>query len=215
MTRINSHQVIQMLDDERLVFVDDNTGVEVVMPIARAKAIIDQIKDKLFDVNTEFVFNDGVDKDDMGKNQVMISVVHIPDAAQAIEYFATQAAGIKAANRVRAGTTPENIAEVMNVPPATVAEDPYVLEEFFVTFGVQYGPHDTVHPISPGLHHNGWVVIEATDYESARVIAFGVLGQRWSMIHERYDFPQSSRDKFYPAGELGRIKVNIPIRRES
>ena len=43
MTRINSHQVIQMLDDERLVFVDDNTGVEVVMPIARAKAIIDRV----------------------------------------------------------------------------------------------------------------------------------------------------------------------------
>lgn len=212
MTRINSHQVIQMLDDERLVFVDDSTGTEVVMPITQALYVIEQTKGKLFDANTQFVFHDGTSADDLGKNQVIFDVAHMPAVGKAIEYFAGQADGIKAA---KAGTTPDRIAELMNVPPATVAEDPYVLDEYFVTFGVQYGPRDTVHPISPGLHHAGWVVIEATDYESARAIAFGVLGQRWSMIHERHDFPQSSRDKFYPAGELGRIRVTIPIARES
>jgi hypothetical protein len=61
MTRINSHQVIQMVGDDRLVFVDDWSGHEEVVPIADMpkvlgswKPVADQGFAFGFDENTRF-----------------------------------------------------------------------------------------------------------------------------------------------------------------
>jgi hypothetical protein len=39
-TRINGRHVVQMVGDDKLVFTDDHTGVEVVMPMAAMEAIL-------------------------------------------------------------------------------------------------------------------------------------------------------------------------------
>jgi hypothetical protein len=44
MTRINNNNVIQLVGDDRLVFVDDTHGTEIVIPLADADKIISTIR---------------------------------------------------------------------------------------------------------------------------------------------------------------------------
>ena len=67
--------------------------------------------------------------------------------------------------------------------------------EFFVTFGQQY-PREP-HPRLALAHKDGWVTIEAENYELARLEAFRVLGGWWSNLYE--EKPDAA---FYPLGEL-------------
>lgn len=74
------------------------------------------------------------------------------------------------------------------------------VQDFYVTFGVQYNtePHPVIdHPRLA----SGYVVIEAPDYETARRMAFAVFGQRFSMVYDSWEPPKPA---FYPLGELAR-----------
>lgn len=74
------------------------------------------------------------------------------------------------------------------------------VQDFYVTFGVQYNtePHPVIdHPRIA----DGYVVIEAPDYETARRMAFALFGQKFSMIYSSWDRPE---DRFVPYGEVGR-----------
>lgn len=74
------------------------------------------------------------------------------------------------------------------------------VKDHYVTFGVQY--NNEPHPVidHPALS-NGYVVIEAPDYETARRLAFALFGQKFSMIYDSWDRP---REQFVPLGEIGR-----------
>ena len=72
--------------------------------------------------------------------------------------------------------------------------------EWFVTFGQRYA-HET-HPRFPEAHPDGWLVVEADDYDDAREITHGVLGPAWVFIVDLDDFDASR--SLYPRGEIGR-----------
>jgi hypothetical protein len=63
------------------------------------------------------------------------------------------------------------------------------IEEFYVTFGVQYtGDEETgeVHPF--GMTGKDYAVIEAPHLEMARNIAFAIFGQQYSFIYDWDNF---------------------------
>lgn len=77
------------------------------------------------------------------------------------------------------------------------------MQEFYITFGVQYGRDPEKHEIHPlGMTGNGYAVIEADDYEDARDAAFEVFGSRWAFVYT--DKPLDIRA---PEGELARFRV--------
>jgi hypothetical protein len=73
------------------------------------------------------------------------------------------------------------------------------MARFYVTFGQQYAREE--HPAWPGVHPDGWVTIEAPDYDAARERAFTLFGRRWAFLYEAADFDRS----YFPGGELARI----------
>lgn len=58
---------------------------------------------------------------------------------------------------------------------------------FYLTFGQQYP------------WRNGWVEVEAVDYETARKWVEDIFGSDWSNLTEEDKF----KKEFYPAGKLG------------
>jgi len=221
MTRINSHQVIQMIDDVTLVMVDERTGVELTLPLAQAASNVARLHEQR-DQFDGFGFHDG-DNDNPGKTRIYFDVEHLDAVRKAVDYF-VEASRVPLSEQLeQVAVTPiTNIEEFLTKAAEvgtrpSVGEDPFVLDRFYVTFGVQHGPNEETHikhPVSPELSGKGYVVIEATDYESARAIAFGVFGKSWAFIYPSVEFNNKDTDRFYPAGELGRVTVNIPIARE-
>jgi hypothetical protein len=80
-----------------------------------------------------------------------------------------------------------------------------VIQEFFVTFGVQYGRQedDDKHPL--GMYSDGYAVIEAPDMETARAMAFAIFDEKYSFI-----YPDEPEFRHAPRGELMRIKWVMP-----
>lgn len=64
------------------------------------------------------------------------------------------------------------------------------VENFFLTFGQK----------SPA--RNGWIRVEARDYQHARDLVIGEYGKDWSNLYTEDDFEAD----VFPAGELGTIK---------
>lgn len=76
------------------------------------------------------------------------------------------------------------------------------VEEFYVTFGVQYtGNEETgeVHPL--GMTRQAYAVIEAPDLETARAMAFAIFGEKYSFI---YDWDNFMGDGTYEKWYAGR-----------
>lgn len=94
----------------------------------------------------------------------------------------------------------------MRTPEAISAR----LTEYRITFAVKYGAGLTQeqHPIAERLDSKGYVAIFAPDEETARLMAFNVFGETWSMI----EVPGYYGDvKYNPMGELGRITIDFPL----
>lgn len=85
------------------------------------------------------------------------------------------------------------------------------IQEYAITFGVQYGrrPDDDRHPL--GMFADGYAVIEAPDGETARKIAFAVFGQQWAFDYPLSEFlREGSHELSRRAGELLRIAWQTP-----
>ena len=74
--------------------------------------------------------------------------------------------------------------------------------KFYVTFGVQYAREP--HPVNAGFHPDGVLEIGAKDIETARSLAFSLLGRKWSMIHREDEMEDSWH--FYPRGITHRLE---------
>lgn len=85
-------------------------------------------------------------------------------------------------------------------------------EEFFVTFGVQYTldpERGERHPM--GMHKDGYAVIVAPTYETARGIANAVFGDKYAFMYDSDEF-RVLRERWYPSqdAELMRIGWTEP-----
>lgn len=92
-------------------------------------------------------------------------------------------------------------------PMAAFLMDAEPVQDFMVTFGVQYNhePHPVIdHPRLA----TGYVIIEAPDYDTARRLAFALFGQKFSMIYD--DLNRRQALEYYPLGELGRYSWSGP-----
>jgi hypothetical protein len=81
------------------------------------------------------------------------------------------------------------------------------IQEFYVTFGVQYSKHDGAdqHPL--GMVKDGYAVIEAPNMEMARRIAAAVFGTAWAFIYGEEFITDGSAAKWHHDGELLRIAM--------
>lgn len=75
------------------------------------------------------------------------------------------------------------------------------MKKFFLTFGVQYD--NQTHPQGPHVHPDGYVVITAKDYRTARGIVTQLYGQRWSDLYAEENFDPSD----FSRGVLLNIQV--------
>jgi len=75
---------------------------------------------------------------------------------------------------------------------------------FFITFGQRYARE--AHPRLAAAHPDGWVLIEARTYDSAREIAFANLGVFWGEMYDTEDF----RPEYFPRGEIARFAESVP-----
>lgn len=83
------------------------------------------------------------------------------------------------------------------------------MEEFFVTFGVQYGKTvmSTPHPMR--MQRNGYAVIEAASLDEAHRKAGLVFGTAWAFVYDREHFiDDGTAAKWHHDGELMRIKAD-------
>lgn len=78
------------------------------------------------------------------------------------------------------------------------------MSDYRVTFGQQY-PREP-HLKFPRAHRNGWVTIEAANYNAAHRIAFEVLGEQFAFVYDvaRGECGPDWNDMF-PLGELARF----------
>lgn len=60
-------------------------------------------------------------------------------------------------------------------------------KKYFLTFGQKYP------------WRNGWVEVEAPDYQTARKWVYDIFETKWSNLLEESKFDKS----FYPAGKIG------------
>lgn len=82
------------------------------------------------------------------------------------------------------------------------------MQEYYVTFGVQYGtgPNKVRHPL--GMTGNGYAVIEAEDYERALDAASEIFGEKFAFLYdEKPDQP------YVPDGELARYRYELKLTR--
>lgn len=82
---------------------------------------------------------------------------------------------------------------------------PTKVDTFYVTFGVKYGI-DEEHPL--GMTGDGYVAVEAPDYEAARGIAHALFRHQWAFVYDRTPTPA-----LYPRGEVLRIAWVTPDQR--
>ena len=88
------------------------------------------------------------------------------------------------------------------------------IDEFFVTFGVQYTKdpeRGETHPL--GMHKDGYAVIEAPDMKIAQAMAKAIFDNKYAFIYDREDFILGgTKDRWYshPDAELLRIKWIVP-----
>lgn len=80
------------------------------------------------------------------------------------------------------------------------------IEEFYCTFGVQYSgpPNGEPHPL--GMHKDGYAVIEAPNFETARKIATAIFGKHWAFMYPKSEFiDDGTAAKWHHSGEMLRI----------
>jgi len=68
------------------------------------------------------------------------------------------------------------------------------MPQYRLTVGQKYREEE--HP--QGLHPDGWVTINADDYDKAREKAFQNFGPKWAFIYD----VDGLDDKMFPRGEL-------------
>jgi hypothetical protein len=81
------------------------------------------------------------------------------------------------------------------------------MEDFYVTFGVQYGQsvNSERHPLR--MQKNGYAVIEAVSLDAAHRIAGQVFGTAWAFVYDHKHFiADGTAAKWHHDGELMRIK---------
>lgn len=79
------------------------------------------------------------------------------------------------------------------------------MPEFYLTFGQKYRTErhpQSVNDVYP--HPDGYGVIEAEDYETARAKVVEVFGLQWAFLYDHLRFDGQAK-RYYPAGELFRI----------
>lgn len=81
---------------------------------------------------------------------------------------------------------------------------------FIITFGQQY-PRES-HPTFPAASRDGWVSVEAEDYDAAKQIADRELAGQYSTIYPQESFEGSA--ELYPAGQLGELPL-LPAEADS
>lgn len=78
--------------------------------------------------------------------------------------------------------------------------------ELAITFGDQY--RRVPHPVERKAHPDGYWVIEAKDWTTARAGAFERFGQHWAFDYNlNTDEFRNDVAVWYPRGELGRTRV--------
>ena len=85
------------------------------------------------------------------------------------------------------------------------------IQEFFITFGVQFSKHADadVHPL--GMFKEGYAVIEAPDMDYARKIAHAIFGANYAFIRDKAEFIDGGiAAKWHHDGELLRIAWVTP-----
>lgn len=92
------------------------------------------------------------------------------------------------------------------------------IEEFYVTFGVQYTNDETTGEIHPlGMHGKGYAVIEAPDMETARAMAFAIFDNKYAFIYDWDNFMgDGTFERWYSTqeGPLLTIKWVLPSKKE-
>jgi len=79
--------------------------------------------------------------------------------------------------------------------------------KFYLTFGVQYP--GVPHPTWAGADKDGWVTIEARDYDAARELAVAHFKTHWSMLYPAEHFPEEyNKRKYYPKGQLALLTAD-------
>lgn len=79
---------------------------------------------------------------------------------------------------------------------------------FYATLGVQYARES--HPELPGwaADPDGWIEIEAPDYDSAREYLCREAGAHWAFLYEAAEFCIDDPLRFYPHGCVARIDAD-------
>ncbi len=87
------------------------------------------------------------------------------------------------------------------------------MTDFYVTFGQQYAREP--HPAWAGIHPDGWITIEALDYEAARSRTIKLFGTQWCWLYDPTltSFRLSFFPRDFPRGELLRVASDdsLPI----
>lgn len=80
------------------------------------------------------------------------------------------------------------------------------VQEFYVTFGVQFSKHPGANKHPLGMVKDGYAVIEAPNMEMARRIAGAVFGVQWAFIRDKEEFIDGGiAARWHHDGELLRI----------
>lgn len=74
------------------------------------------------------------------------------------------------------------------------------MTEFYITFGGQYR-HEP-HPAGDWAHPDGYLVVVAEDYSTARRRVFELLGGRFAFMYE-----ERPAAEWFPLGETKRVAV--------
>lgn len=78
------------------------------------------------------------------------------------------------------------------------------MKKFYLTFGSQYRRES--HPRGAHVHPDGYVVITARDYDTARDMVTQLYGLQWSFLYHEDEFSEVDKT-FYPRGVLLNIQV--------
>lgn len=73
------------------------------------------------------------------------------------------------------------------------------MDEFFITFGVQFTGDENTGDIHPyGFTHKDYVVIEAPDLATAQAIATVMFGTQYAFAYDREHFiDDGTKDRWY------------------
>jgi hypothetical protein len=81
------------------------------------------------------------------------------------------------------------------------------MSEWVLTFGVGTGPgpNREPHPRWLQASGDGYVIVEALDYDAARSIVNELFGRKWSMLYQSDGFFSDKSVALWRLGEIGRI----------